>query len=374
MELTRLGRIDRLEVAHRLALVIVQGQIDPGDPNARNVRDNVMQSRQVEGRTTHAGKTHHATVVGRTPGNEATGQTITQQVGRVSVTVQTGAAIPFAEPRGGDRHPNPLIQLLKPEIDLGAAERIQELDAVAVDDVVIDVPVFRIGHHLELGEVEQGRADRLELFAHVGARLVVRVQGPLHHFSHGRGTHRGGCLDDGLRLSGNLLTKARRDLIEVGEGIEPGRALPQVTQALNGRSREGGLDSLVLTLKARDGLEQCALLGKVGHPAQFVRCPGERQKVDQGFVADNPIYRHHGAMTSHRKILPGHRSLARSPQSPRPARKRCRGMSWTGRSASHAGRGTSRPGPPHKRICRPWAHPANRPCAPGAQADRCFVG
>ena len=103
MELAGLRAGNGTLVGDVLAAVVIQGEIHPCNAQTRNVRDNIVQSLEIQGGTTHTGKTHHATMVCRTPANQAAGEAITQQVSRIGVAMQTGAARAHGEARLGDR-------------------------------------------------------------------------------------------------------------------------------------------------------------------------------------------------------------------------------------------------------------------------------
>lgn len=94
-------------------------------------------------------------MVSRTPTNQPAGHPVTQQVSRVGVTVQTRAARAHGKARLRDRDTDAGIEFFQPQFDLVAAKGIQELDAVAVDKVVIGFPILGTLDHLELGELEQ---------------------------------------------------------------------------------------------------------------------------------------------------------------------------------------------------------------------------
>ncbi|WP_277096133.1 hypothetical protein [Aeromonas salmonicida] len=196
--------------------------------------------------------------------------------------MQTGAARAHSEARLRNGNTDAGVQLFQPCLQFGAAEGVQELDAVAVDQVVIGFPILGTLDHLKFGELEQVSADGFELFAHVGPGFVIGVQGPLHHFGHGRGKDGGRGLGyafeahplgglvvyprHGRRGRGNaqplsLVIKPLCHLVETGEGSKAHRTLPQVTQPLNGRGRQRRLDGLVLGIEAGDGLQEGTLLG-----------------------------------------------------------------------------------------------------------------
>ena len=92
-----------------------------------------------------------------------------------------------------------------------------------------------------------------------------------------RGRGRGGLLQ-----ALGLVIEALSHLVKAGEGSEPDRALPQVTQPLDRLGGKGDLNRLILGLEAGDSLQEGTLLGQLGHLAQLGRGPGKGEIVDQG--------------------------------------------------------------------------------------------
>ena len=84
-----------------------------------------------------------------------------------------------------DRYTNLVIELFKENLQFATAKGIEKLHPVAMDQVVVSVPVLAFRVDLKLREIKQTGADGLEFAVDIGASAVLRSQHRLHGLRHG---------------------------------------------------------------------------------------------------------------------------------------------------------------------------------------------